>query len=318
MSTLIEVTHTTTYRYARPVAFGEHRVMFRPRPGHDLREVHAALDVSPASTLRWVTDSFSNSIAVVTTPGQARELVFTCRLAIEHFGAGNLEPPMAPDAVTYPVQYSAAERLDLHPFLQPYATDPHGQLAAWAHGFVAAAGGNTRRMLQAMMDAIGTGFTYRPRYEEGTQHPLDTIVQRSGTCRDYAHVMIEACRRLNIAARFVSGYLYDPTLDGGAVGMTGSGSTHAWAEVYLPGAGWLPYDPTNPLYGGDALIRVAATRTPEQATPLEGSFVGAAEDFLGMEVEVEVRKLAQLPDFLSDAALVTPAAWLANGVRRAR
>jgi transglutaminase-like putative cysteine protease len=314
MATLLEVVHTTTYRYARPVRFGEHRVMFRPQPRHEMRVLRADLDVTPEHALRWITDSFGNSIAAVTFPAAARELTFVARFVIEHFGAANLELPLAPDAVTYPLEYSAAEQLDLYPFLQPYAADPKGDLKAWAHSFVLEAEGDTRRMLQAMMQAIRRDFTYRARYEEGTQHPLDTIAWKGGTCRDYAHLMLEACRQLGIAARFVSGYLYDPTLDGGTTDakgtVTGAGSTHAWAEVYLPGAGWVPYDPTNLLTGGTELIRVATTRIPEQAVPLAGSFTGDAADYLGMDVDVQVRKLGDLDEFKMDEALVKAASWL--------
>jgi transglutaminase-like putative cysteine protease len=195
-----------------------------------MRVLRAELEVTPEHALRWVTDSFSNSIAAVTFPGAARELKFVARFAIEHFGQANIELPLAADAVTYPVEYSAGERLDLYPFLQPSAADPQGELKAWAQGFVRHAGGDTRRMLQAMMESIRHGFSYRARYEEGTQHPLDTIQWQAGTCRDYAYLMLEACRQLGIAARFVSGYLYDPGRDGAADrGTLGAGSTHAWA-----------------------------------------------------------------------------------------
>lgn len=319
MPSLLEVTHTTTYRYARAVSFGEHRVMFRPRPGHDMRVLQSELSVQPEDAqVRYVTDSFSNSIALVTLPTPAAELVFTARFAIEHFGSANLELPITEGAALFPVEYGAEERLALHAFLQPWAADPRGELGTWAHGFVAAAGGDTRTLLRAMMEAIRHDFTYRVRHEEGTQHPLDTIALRGGTCRDYAHLMIEACRRLGIAARFVSGYLYDPAIDGAEVGVIGAGSTHAWAELYLPGAGWVAYDPTNLLYGGESLIRVAVTRTPEQAVPLAGTFAGEAGDYLGMSVDVQARKLAAVPDFLSDGTLAKAASWLSRRLARRR
>jgi transglutaminase-like putative cysteine protease len=317
MASILEVQHTTVYRYARPVAFGEHRVMFRPRPGHDLRVLYAEMNVTPAHRQRLVTDAFSNSIAIVTLREPATELRFECNLGIEHYGQQNLSLPITLDAERFPVEYTADERLDLTPFLTPWAADERGELAAWAQAQVAAAGGSTRGALLRMMQAIKRDIAYRPRYEEGTQHPLDTLATRSGTCRDYAHLMVEACRRLGIAARFVSGYLYDPVVDGGAVGMTGSGATHAWAEIYLPGAGWVPYDPTNALTGGDALIRVAATRLPAQASPLSGSFVGTAADFLGMSVTVEVRKAGQAAEPL-ERVLVNAAGWLAQRLRSGR
>jgi transglutaminase-like putative cysteine protease len=131
---------------------------------------------------------------------------------------------------------------------------------------------------------------------EGTQSPGETLRMRSGTCRDYAWLMIETLRRLGIASRFVSGYLYDAALDGGEVGMTGSGSTHAWLQVFLPGAGWLDYDPTNSVSAGFDLIPVAYARHPGQAIPMVGSWFGEASDFLGMSISVAVRKLGDIED----------------------
>ena len=137
------------------------------------------------------------------------------------------------------------------------------------------------------MRAIRGSFAYSAREEEGTQTPVETLETKSGTCRDYALLFIEAARSLGFGARFVSGYLYDPALDGGDA-MQGAGATHAWAEVYLPGAGWIEYDPTNGLIAGENLIRVAVTRDPAQAVPIAGSFSGEGA-YLGMEVEVTVR-----------------------------
>jgi transglutaminase-like putative cysteine protease len=311
MPSLIEVTHTSTYRYAQPVALDKHGVMLRPRPGHDVRVLRPQLTMEPADAqIRYVTAAFSNSNALVTPTTIAVAPVSTARFAIEHFGSHNMELPISEDAAMFPLEHSANEWLDPHPFRQPRATDERGDLQASAHSFVLEANGDKRRMLQAMMESIRRDFSYRARYEEGTQHPLDTIQWKGGTCRDYAHLMLEACRQLGIAARFVTGYLYDPKLDGGEAGTVGAGSTHAWAELYLPGARWVPYDPTNLLTGGTRLIRVATTRIPEQAVPLSGSFSGAAEDYLDMEVDVQVRKLGNLQDLRMDDALVKAASWL--------
>ncbi len=155
----------------------------------------------------------------------------------------------------------------------------------------------TSDVLKRMMDTIRDTFTYEARDEEGTQPPGQTLQTRSGTCRDYAWLMIEALRRLGFACRFVSGYIYDSALDGGDVGMTGSGATHAWLQVYLPGAGWLPYDPTNRITAGFDLIPVAIARHPGQAVPLAGSWFGNPGDYLGMKVDVSVRKLGFIPAF---------------------
>jgi transglutaminase-like putative cysteine protease len=114
----------------------------------------------------------------------------------------------------------------------------------------------------------------------------------SGTCRDFALFMSEAVRGRGRAARFVTGYLYDPAIDGEGPGLQGAGATHAWVQVYLPGSGWVVFDPTNGLIGGTNLIRVGVTRDPRQAVPLQGSYIGAASDFVDMEIEVIVTKVS--------------------------
>ena len=149
----------------------------------------------------------------------------------------------------------------------------------------------TREMLVQMNQHIRNNFTYVAREEEGTQTPLDTLKTAGGSCRDFALLMMEAARRLGIATRFVSGYLYDPALDGGeAGGTTGAGFTHAWLQAYLPGAGWVPFDPTNNLLGGTELIRVGVARDPSQAAPISGSWFGETDDYIGMTVTVAVRR----------------------------
>jgi transglutaminase-like putative cysteine protease len=181
-------------------------------------------------------------------------------------------------------------------YLRPHAEDPDASIAAWAKSFVAGDQDQTIDVLKRILDTIRDTFTYQAREAEGTQSPGETLRSKSGTCRDYAWLMIETLRRLGFACRFVSGYLYDAALDGGEVGMLGSGATHAWLQLYLPGAGWLHYDPTNRLTAGYDLIPVAIARHPGQAVPLAGSWFGKAQDYLGMSVNVVIRKLGVLSD----------------------
>lgn len=147
-------------------------------------------------------------------------------------------------------------------------------------------------LLRAIKRVIPQRFRYGVRHEPGTRPPAETLRLGSGSCRDFALLMMEAVRRLGFAARFVSGYLYDPALDGAAETVVGAGSTHAWLEVYLPGTGWVEFDPTNALEGSRRLVRVAVAREPHQAVPLSGTYIGDTEDFLSLEVEVEVRAVA--------------------------
>ena len=290
-----DITHTTLYRYSSPVTFGEHRVMFRPRDSHDQRVLATDLKVSPEATVRMIQDPHSNSVALVTPLGPASELSIVCSFTIEHAQTQNLELPLSPSALIYPFAYSVEERFDLEHYMRPHHDDPEGVLTHWARQFIRTDGPTgTRDVLVNMNQFIRDHFGYAAREEEGTQTPLQTIKQGTGSCRDFALLMMEAARRLGVATRFVSGYLYDPALDAGADGAggtVGAGATHAWLQAYLPGAGWVPFDPTNNLLGGTQLIRVGVARHPSQASPISGSWFGAANAYLGMTATVQVRRV---------------------------
>ena len=292
MSIQYEIVHTTIYHYKQPVTFGEHRVMFRPRDSHDLRVLATDLQVSPEAMVRMIQDPHSNSVALVQPLVPATELKIVCSFAIEHAHTNNLELPLSPTAEVFPFAYSLDERFDLENYLRPNHDDPGGHLTAWARQFIRTDGlTGTRDLLVKMNEFIRVNFRYAERDEEGTQTPQQTLKLNSGSCRDFALLMMEAVRRLGIATRFVSGYLYDPALDGGdTAGTVGAGSTHAWLQAYLPGAGWVPFDPTNNLLGGYQLIRVGVARDPSQAAPIAGSWYGEAGDYLGMTVNVAVKR----------------------------
>jgi transglutaminase-like putative cysteine protease len=287
-----EIVHTTVYRYKQPVTFGEHRVMFRPRDSHDLRVLATDLQVSPEAMVRMIQDPHSNSVALVQPLKPATELKIVCSFSIEHAHTNNLELPLSPSAEVFPFAYSLDERFDLENYLRPHHDDPGGHLTAWARQFIRTDGlTGTRDLLVKMNEFIRVNFRYADRDEEGTQTPQATLKLNSGSCRDFALLMMEAARRLGIATRFVSGYLYDPALDGGEdAGTVGAGSTHAWLQAYLPGAGWVPFDPTNNLLGGNQLIRVGVARDPSQAAPIAGSWYGEPGDYLGMTVNVAVKR----------------------------
>jgi transglutaminase-like putative cysteine protease len=285
---LLTINHKTEYRYAHPVGFGEHRIMLRPRDGHDLRVLKGRLDITPQpASLRYIHDVFGNSVAIATFDERARTLTFNSSATIEHMPTE--EFALTPDekAYYYPFLYDSDELPDLQQFITPQYGDPEGELAGWARNFLDADGPTyTFNILRDMTHGIRKAFSYRKRHEHGTQHPLDTLQTRSGTCRDYALFMIEALRRLGIAARFVSGYLF---VHGDREhGYVGGGSTHAWVQVYLPSAGWIEFDPTNGIIGSRDLIRVAVARDPRQAVPLHGTYLGSADAFLGMEVSINV------------------------------
>jgi transglutaminase-like putative cysteine protease len=285
---LLTIHHKTEYRYAHPVAFGEHRIMLRPRDGHDLRVLSGDLKIEPQPMrLRWIHDVFGNNVAIAAFDERADRLIVTSSATVEHNPAEEFALTADDPAYFYPFLYDEEEFPDLLHFITPQYSDPEGELSAWARNFLdAEAPTPTFKILSGMTHGIRNAFTYRKRHEQGTQHPLDTLQTGSGSCRDYALFMIEALRRLGIAARFVSGYLFVP--DDRAHGYSGGGSTHAWVQVYLPSAGWIEFDPTNGIVGTRDLIRVAVARDPSQAIPLHGTYLGSADAFVGMEVSINV------------------------------
>ena len=292
MSVFFDITHTTHYRYANPVAFGVHKVLFRPRDSHDLRVLATNLQVTPEPvSVRLIQDAYSNSVALIQPQSPASELKIVCSFSVEHTGTRALDFPLSPRAQTYPFKYDAEEQLVLAHYRAPYYDDPDSQLLAWAQQFTISNDAlGSRALLVTMNQFIRDTMQYQARFDEGVQTSFETLRLQSGTCRDFATLMIEAARQLGYAARFVSGYLYSPGLDSGTDIVSSPGSTHAWLQIYLPGAGWIPFDPTNNLVGGNNLIRVGVARHASLASPVSGSWSGSVEDYLGMEVDVQVHK----------------------------
>jgi transglutaminase-like putative cysteine protease len=292
MSVIFDIEHTTHYRYARPVRFGEHTVLFRPRSSHDLRVLASDMVITPEPDgIRLIHDVYSNSVALVQPRSPADELKVVSTFTVEHTGTRALDLPLRHRAQIYPVEYSEEERFALGHYLQPFYDDPTGRLQDWGRQFVRPDGPtDSRDLLVVMTQHIKDQMSYQVRYEEGVQTPYQTLDLAQGTCRDFATLMIEAVRWLGYAARFVTGYIHTPWLDNGQALYVGAGATHAWAQVYLPGAGWIPFDPTNNLVGGTSLIRVGVSRHAGLAMPLRGSWHGVPGDCLGMQVDVQVRQ----------------------------
>jgi transglutaminase-like putative cysteine protease len=288
--TILNVRHRTCYLYSQPVEFGEHRLMSRPRDSHDLRLIDTALRIDPPpSALRWIHDVFGNSIAIATFDRMTDTLTFESAFRAEHFPAVPQELAIESYAARFPFSYCTDDALDLGRTKERHYPDPQHRIDQWMKNLLdSTPGGKTFETLVAMTAAIRGQFQYEARYSEGVQSPLETLERGRGSCRDFAVFMMEAARSLGLAARFVSGYLYDEHLIGAAGGLVGTGATHAWLQVFLPGAGWVEFDPTNALVGGRNLIRVAVARDAAQAAPIVGSFKGAAQSFLSLSVTVTV------------------------------
>jgi transglutaminase-like putative cysteine protease len=286
----IGIVHTTEYSYRNPVGLTRHRLMLRPDDSHDLRLHSATLDVDPKPSLvHWTHDAFDNSICFLEWPETMRteRLSIVSTLDLTHHPDG---PPLPvysldPAAETFPFSYAADEIPDLARLTERQLPDPARTVDAWARRFVGEQkSASTLDVMEAMTRAIKADFRYGERHEEGTQSAAETLALGTGTCRDFAVLMMEALRSFGVATRFVTGYLYDDTS-----GTTrGGGSTHAWCNVYLPGAGWTEYDPTNGLVAGSNLIRVGVTRSAAQALPVSGGFIGSSDDPAGMKVDVAV------------------------------
>jgi transglutaminase-like putative cysteine protease len=283
---VLRIRHRTTYRYREPVRLGPHRLMLRPREGRDVRLVSSTLDVAPAASVSWANDVFGNAVASLGFSSLTDCLVIDSVAVVELMASQWPVFDIAGSAVRYPFSYSADESVDLGPLLKPQYFDPDGRLIEWARGFVRGTETDTLALLKDLVAGVAERISYQSREEEGTQSPQRTLERGWGSCRDFAVLFAEAARSLGFAARIISGYLYNP--DHAAAASNGAGSTHAWVELYLPGAGWITFDPTNRAVGGFNLVPVAVGRAIAQVIPVAGTFLGMTDAYQGMSVEVQV------------------------------
>jgi transglutaminase-like putative cysteine protease len=292
--TILTVNHVTTYAYAAPVRLAEHRMMLRPRDSNDQRLLEATLDIEPRpQSLRWIHDVFDNCVAIANFTGNTRSLRVENNITLQHSPFEEPEALLEDRARYYPFSYDGEEMPDLARSIERHYSDPSGELDRWVQRFLRQGRPTeTGTLLMTLTCAIKEGLSYERRTARGTQSPLQTLASRRGSCRDFATLMMEAARALGFAARFVSGYLYVPDRDTGERYL-GGGSTHAWCQIYLPGAGWVEFDPTNGIVGNRDLIRVAVAREARQAIPLHGSYFGDPADEEGMVVSVNVRRLPE-------------------------
>jgi len=289
---ILRVRHLTCFRYAEPVLFGEHRMMFRPRESFDQHVLGFSLAITPRPVdLRYLHDVFGNCIGIARFDTKARELSFESIVRLEHSPERSLDHPSSGegDANAYPFAYDFADLPDVYSSMLRGYPDPDGIVDNWSKKFLQNLPKvDALHVLTAMTNAIHDGLQYVSRLAGKPQSPLETLRLGTGTCRDFAVLMMEGCRALGLGCRFVSGYIHAPSGNTGSTTMLGGGHTHAWVRVFLPNGGWAEFDPTNGLVGNRNLIRVAVVRDPLQATPLWGTWDGSAKDYLGMDVTVEV------------------------------
>lgn len=284
--TCLDIVHTTTYRYRQAVSLGPHRLMLRPRETRELRLFSHDLSITPSATVTWAHDVAGNAIATAVFDGPTDHLVIESRANVELTAPAWPVFAIAASAVEYPFVYAADEWTDLGALTVPQYGDADGRLARWVEGFVMARPTDTLSLLKDVSNAVFTQISYQSRDDEGTQSPIETLDRGWGSCRDFAVLLAEAARRLGLGARIVSGYLFDS--ERSLVGSVGSGSTHAWVEIFIPGAGWIAFDPTNRSVGSGNLIPLAVARNIAQATPVAGTYLGTNVDLLSMEVLVRV------------------------------
>ncbi|MDR6954758.1 transglutaminase-like putative cysteine protease [Ancylobacter sp. 3268] len=284
---VLKIHHRTTYCYNRPVSLRPHQMMLRPRESRELRLRSIDLTITPGAVVTWAHDVAGNMVATATFHEMTDNLVIESFAEIELDAVAWPVFDVAVSAISYPFQYSADEWTDLGALTTPQYPDPAGRLRTWSLAFVRGEPTDTLALLKDINAGVLPWISYQGRDDEGTQSPVHTLERGWGSCRDMAVLFVEAMRTLGFGARIVSGYLHNPSQE--LVGTMGSGSTHAWAEVYVPGAGWITFDPTNRSVGGANLIPVAVGRDIRQVMPVTGEFFGMSDAFDAMSVEVSVR-----------------------------
>ena len=282
----INISHVTEYRFPSTVTLLPHRLLLRPRENHNVRIESSVLEISPAHTLQWKRDVLDNSVALVGFTEPADRLRVASSVVIQHYEENPFDFLVDDYAVNHPFDYAEDDRTELAPFQQSVYPSDWDAVQRWLDSLGLRQPMETFALLDRMNRAIAGGFLYQMRELPGVQPPALTLASNSGSCRDFAALFMEACRYLGLASRFVSGYLFAPSTE------AGNASTHAWAEVYLPGAGWKGFDPTSGVVAGNKYIAVAVARHPEAVPPVAGSYLGPTGQQPTLNVAVQVSALA--------------------------
>lgn len=282
----LRIEHTTVYRYARPVGFGRHRLVLRPREGHDQRVERMSLRIEPAHTLLWVRDVFGNSIALVDPLGSADVLSIATDVTVERLDPFPSRTFHEPWRVPFPPRYDPLETPVTSVYQSPAYPEESARVGAWLDQDFEPEASDAEGTMQALCERVHRRVAYRRRDEKGVQSPAVTLDLLSGSCRDLATLMMEAARHLGVASRFASGYLH------GSASLAGRASTHAWAEVYLPTLGWRGFDPTLGTATSLGHVVTGVSSHPRGVMPVSGLFTGLPADCRALEVTVRTEELS--------------------------
>ncbi len=281
----LHIVHTTTYRYRRAVHFGPHRLVLRPREGHDLRVERMHLELSPAHHLQWTSDIFGNSVALVEWTEESDTLSIANDVIVErHLDAAPRERRTR--AVPWPPTYDTLELPVVQAYLSASFPESAGALRGWLDTHLGTQHEDAGETMQSLCAHVFHAISYKRRLEKGVQLPAHTLELGSGSCRDLATLMMDAARMLGVAARFASGYLHC------ASSMAGHASTHAWAEVYLPQVGWRGFDPTIGTATTPRHVVTGVSSHPRGVMPVSGTFVGRAGELVDLHVTVLTEELS--------------------------
>ncbi|HNX05801.1 MAG TPA: transglutaminase family protein, partial [Opitutales bacterium] len=288
--------HRTSYRYERPVALSAHVIRLRPAPHCRTPIESYSLRITPAEHfINWQQDPHGNYLARIVFPEKVREFTVEVDLVAEMTVINPFDFFLDTEADNFPFSYDAALKNDLAPYL-----DVSEAVGPCFEAYLKTFEGIKKQTVQYLVgvnNSLQKDIRYLIRLEPGVQSPEETLSKKSGSCRDSAWLMVNLLRRLGLAARFASGYLIQlrpdqKSLDGPSGAEHDFTDLHAWAEVFLPGAGWVGLDPTSGLFAGEGHIPLACAPHPTSAAPITGSAEVVKTDF---GFDMKVTRVAEAP-----------------------
>lgn len=295
--TNIVIEHRTRHRYSGPVSFGDHSLYLRPSDTLIRRVTNFEVKTVPDSVQRWMRDVHGNQIMVCNFGlTESTELSFDTRIEMAMAADNPFDFVLEPYATSYPFEYTDTDKVALTPYSSRLAAKDALNVLDWFRSAVSSTEEHPDvvQFLTELNSAVRRDISYTRRDEEGIQTPDETLRLRAGSCRDMAVLFIAAVRQLGFAGRFVSGYLYDPAVAGGApsehVFNRAVGSMHAWAEVYLPGAGWKGFDPTNGILANGYFLPSAVSHEPSSIEPIQGSYYSTQPQTSSLDVQLEIHR----------------------------